>query len=414
MTVEIQIPRLGWNMEQGVFLGWLKNEGDLVRAGEPLFTLEGDKAAQEIEALETGVLRLASKGPKEGETVLVGAVIGRLETTAAPTTQEHPVTFHPLALPAASPSQRWKARQVGIDSSPLQPSQPGERIPVAVLTKTVSTQPVRETGHPVGRPAVTPRARRAAKQLGIDPYSLPGSGANGRVRERDVLPTGKETPPPGVEYFPLSPVRKTIAQRLSQSLQSTVPVTLTMKVDATALVALRENLKAQGTAPSYNDILLRICARVLPGFPPLNARWENDRLAVFKEAHIGLAVDTDYGLVVPVVSNAGGLSLGQISERTRELIAKARNRSLKGNETSGGTFTLTSLGSFGIDAFTPIINWPETAILGVGRIVLQPAVVAGQIVAQHQLTLSLTFDHRAVDGAYAARFLQALAAAEPE
>jgi len=200
-----------------------------------------------------------------------------------------------------------------------------------------------------------------------------------------------------------------IAARMLASLRATAPVTLMTTADATNLVNLRTQLKAAQTPgqalPTYTDLIVKLTGLALRGHPALNARWEEDRVVHAKGIHIGIAVDTEAGLLVPVVCDAADLPLRQLAERTRDLVERARARRLKAEEMQGGTFTVSNLGAYGVDAFTPIINLPECAVLGVGRIHARPAVVGGQVVPRDELTLSLTFDHRIVDGAPAARFL---------
>jgi pyruvate dehydrogenase E2 component (dihydrolipoamide acetyltransferase) len=374
MAVEIKVPRLGWNMEQGTFLGWLKRDGDAVQAGEPLFTLEGDKAVEEIEATESGILHRLANGPKEGEVVAVGAVLGHL--TAAGEIVDAPPPGPPV------PSSIVAAPPVAVP----------EAEPVAALPR---------------RRAISPRARKAAANLGVDWTQLVGTGRNGRVRERDVLDRANR---PAATVAPR--VRQVIADRMMHSLRSTAPVTLTTTVDATNLVSLRNQFKVahagEAVVPSVTDFFVKLTARALQMHPHLNARWKDDQVVALPEIHIGLAVDTEAGLLVPVIRDVPRLSLQQVARRSRQLIEKARRRLLTAEDMRGGTFTITNLGPFDIDAFTPIIHWPECAILGVGRIHKQPAVVEDRVVPREMVTLSLTFDHRLVDGAPAARFLQTL------
>jgi pyruvate dehydrogenase E2 component (dihydrolipoamide acetyltransferase) len=362
MAVEIRVPRLGWSMEQGVFLGWLKQDGDPVRLGEPLFTLEGDKAAQDIEATADGILRIPSNGPKPGAMVAVGSVLGYLATA------DESIPFQLPEAPVA----------IAAVTSSAAPSS----------TVTVSTCGLR----------ITPRARRAATQLGIDPDHVTGTGRNGRIRERDVL-AAKGRP---------DRVRRVIAERMVHSLRATAPVTLTTTLDATELVRYRRECRPP---VGITDLFVLLVCQALRHHPALNARWQDDHLVQCPDMHIGMAVDTEAGLLVPVVRHADRLSLRDITQRTRQLVDRARAGQLTADEMQGGTFTITNLGPFGIDAFTPIINWPEVAILGLGRIHKQPAVINDTIVPRDMMTLSLTFDHRALDGAPAARFLQTLGAA---
>jgi pyruvate dehydrogenase E2 component (dihydrolipoamide acetyltransferase) len=377
MAVAIHIPRLGWNMEEGVFLGWLKRDGEAVRAGEPLFTLEGEKAAQEIEALEDGIVWIDPNGPAPGAVVPVGAAIGALLRPG-----EDPPTADPVL-------KVNRAAAVG---------------DVAMA----SSRPVAATRD---RPRSSPLARRIARELSIDWTTLRGSGRNGRIRKADVLAAagGKEAAvgaSPG--SIPIRPTRRTIAARMVESRAVTAPVTLTTTVDATNLVNLRGQFRATNTepVPSYTDFLVKLTALALHDHPLLQARWEGDRIELAKEAHIGIAVDTEAGLLVPVIRGADTLGLRQVAERSRDLIARARAGTLGAAEMRGGTFTITNLGAFGIEAFTPIINIPECAILGLGRIARTPAMVGDRVEGRERLTLSLTFDHRIVDGAPAARFLQ--------
>ncbi|MGQ9684634.1 MAG: dihydrolipoamide acetyltransferase family protein, partial [Anaerolineae bacterium] len=217
--------------------------------------------------------------------------------------------------------------------------------------------------------------------------------------------------PAAGQTVPMAGVRARIAERMSASSQQTARVTLTAEVDATHLVEARTALKdafAQelGFAVGYNDLLIAICARALREFPYMNARLEGDEIRLLEEVHIGLAVDTERGLLVPVLRDADRLRVVEIARVLRELVARVRAGKAGPDDLTGGTFTITNLGMYGVDAFTPIINLPECAILGVGRIKPQPAVVAGQVTIRQMLWLSLTFDHRLVDGAPAARFLQ--------
>jgi pyruvate dehydrogenase E2 component (dihydrolipoamide acetyltransferase) len=476
MAVEISIPRLGWSMEEGVFAGWLKQPGDVVQAGDPLFMLEGEKATQEIESIGEGVLHLAPDTPAAGQTVLVGRTIGQLCAAgekpvwnAAPAAAAAPVAgapaaaiapaAHPVAaapaprapykepqreshrepqqrqpprptageptlIPlAASPTVRRLARQLGIDLSRVAPMWPGGRVAEHdVVIAAVGGSAV--AAAPVGRVIATPRARRLAHERGVDLATIRGSGARGRVRERDVpKPAPRIAPPPGrspspangsvpAGAIPVTATRRTIARQMVKSRQETVPVTLTAWADATTLLAERARLKeAHGSAAaSLNDILLKLVADLLVVHPLLASRWEETHLVppAADTIDIGLAVDAPSGLVVPVVRDVGRSSLADVTRQSRDLIERARTGRLAVAEMQGGVFTLTSLGSFGIEFFNPVINWPESAILGLGAIRQQPVPLpAGQggFAFQPQLPLSLTFDHRVVDGAPAARFL---------
>jgi pyruvate dehydrogenase E2 component (dihydrolipoamide acetyltransferase) len=240
----------------------------------------------------------------------------------------------------------------------------------------------------------------------MDASHIRGSGRNGRIRERDVTALAHAKP----QAVP-TPTRKAIAARMMESRQTTAPVTLTSQVDATNLVNLREQFKAADSVPvpAYTDFLLRFAAIALQQHPLLASQWTDAGIIPAKSIDIGIAVDTDAGLLVPVVRGVPALGLKEIAVQSRELIERARKGELSSREMQCGCFTITNLGAFGIDAFTPIINPPECAVLGVGRIERRPVMDGDRVVGRDLVTLSLTFDHRIVDGAPAARFLQTIA-----
>jgi pyruvate dehydrogenase E2 component (dihydrolipoamide acetyltransferase) len=268
--------------------------------------------------------------------------------------------------------------------------------------------------------SISPVARRLADERGIDWRSIQGSGPRGQVTREDVERAGRldSIPKPAaapaapaalpvpMEVIPLAGVRGLIAERMVQGHRETAPVTLTAEVDATEMVRLRRHLREDGVDVSYNDLLLYVLARALREHPRLNASLDGDAVKVWERIDIGLAVDAERGLLVPVVRDVDHKRLEQLAEETRALAERARAGRCTPEELRGSTFTLTNLGMYGIDAFTPIINLPECAILGVGRIKEQPVVLGGQVAVRQMVWLSLTFDHRLVDGGPAARFLQ--------
>lgn len=377
MPIAITVPRLGWNMDEGIFAGWLKRDGETVREGEPLFSLEGDKATQDVESIDPGLLKIPPNAPAVGDRIAVGAVIGFLVQPGE-------------AGPIESPSPTAEDR-AGVANFP------------ASAAVALADRPRAREG-----PRSTPLARRIARERGIDWTQLRGSGAGGRIRKVDVLGAAPEP----VRSVPVGRARRTIAARMLRSRQTTAPVTLTTSLDATNLVNLRRQFQHPGPperdVPSYTDFVVKLVAVALRDHPLLNARWADDRIEIFDEAQIGIAVDVEAGLLVPVIRGATGLGLLAIAERSRDLVRKARERRLAPGDMEGGTFTITNLGAFGVEAFTPIINPPECAILGMGRIARQPVMIGDQVVPRDRMTLSLTFDHRIVDGAPAARFLQGL------
>ena len=305
---------------------------------------------------------------------------------------------------------------MGVKLSTLGGSGPAGRITVDDV-RTTKTKTVPSTEQ-ISSQLASPRARRVAKELGIDWRRIVGTGREGRVRERDVRSAASQPQSAAhSDVVNVSSRRRTIANRMKASRDRTAPVTLTTRVDATNLVGLRNQFKQahmDSAIPSFSDIIVKLVSLVLHQYPALATREEGDQWTIPSSPegiHIGFAVDTDGGLVVPVVRGAGSMGLFEIAKTSASLIEKARSGKLTVGEMQGGVFTITNLGAFGIDAFTPIINLPETAVLGLGRIRREPIVIDEQIVIRDQITLNLTFDHRIVDGAPAARFLQAVSQA---
>jgi pyruvate dehydrogenase E2 component (dihydrolipoamide acetyltransferase) len=434
MAFEVFMPRLGWNMETGSLAEWIKKDGDYVEAGEILFTVESDKAIQEVEALESGILRILPDSPPPGKEVPVGTLLAYLlkqgepvpfeaktaATAAAPPpvgsapAPEQQVSAGPRArreTPAISPRARRVATELGVDWTNLKGSGRSGRI---------AERDVRQAAALAARAPerVSPLARRLAEELGVDLEQLVAKMPGKRIERADVEAAAREaaavTAGPATplgKTLPISSVRRTIAERMATSAHTTAPITLTTEVDATELVRLRTQLKDDGSqpVPSYNDLLAKLVAVALTEHPMVNARFEGDEIVQAETVNIGIAVDTERGLLVPVVRDAQAKSLRQIAHESAALIEKARDGRISLDELQGGTFTITNLGMYEIDAFTPIINLPECAILGVGRIVAKQIVVDAEserLLIRHMMFLSLTFDHRLVDGAPAARFLQ--------
>jgi len=293
----------------------------------------------------------------------------------------------------------------GVLRIPSESPPPGEEVPVGtVLAYLVGPHEALRS-----RIVATPRARRAASAHGVDWHTVRGTGRGGRILERDILQAATNTPMPGAPSAasagqPLTGIRRVTAERLTASAAQVVPVTLTTDADATTLVDLRVRATQDSEpAPTFTDLLIKITATALGDHAALNAQHEY--------VHIGIAVDTPQGLIVPVVRDAHQRSVDSIARETARLIEAARIGRSRPEDLSDPTFTITNLGMYDIDAFTPVITLPQTAVLGVGRIVARPVVVDDAVVVRRMLALSLTFDHRLVDGAPAARFLQAVAAA---
>ena len=386
MPIEIQLPRLGWSMEEGKFLAWLKKDGDFIKEGEPLFTLESDKAAQDVESIDGGLLHIAPNGPKPGDVIKVGHVLGYL-----------------LAKGESAPVPNQPEEKVK-DSAPKNLIH--SPAPILLPTKSRTETPA------------SPRARRAAKEHRVDLATLAPTGQGGRIRERDVLAAAAVTAPQAAtsgQKVPLTPMRRAIAARLMHSRQTTVPVTITARCEATALLAFRQQLKSAGekahlpVIPTLNDLFIKLTAGALRQHPMLTATWAEDHLLLPDAIHLGVAVDTGEGLLVPVIRDVHSSTLTEIAARSQPLIAAARAGRLAAADMQGACFTLSNLGGLGVEAFTPVINPPESAILGIGAILREAVPLDdGTFTARDRLTLSLTFDHRVNDGAAAARFLQTL------
>jgi pyruvate dehydrogenase E2 component (dihydrolipoamide acetyltransferase) len=442
MIRDVILPKLGQTMEEGTIVEWLKEEGDPVERGEVLFTVESDKATLEVEALTGGYLRKILV--PAGESVPVLTPVGLVskepdEDVAAYEVEAGPPDGEAEETPAAaveakeecrgrifaSPRARRLAREEGVVLADVDGTGPNGRI----VERDVKS-------YLEARPEVSPVAQRLAEREGVDVRKLAGSGPGGRVMKDDVEralvertaleptePVVAEAPeapePAAVDALPVRGVRARIAQRMHESHRTTAPVTLTTEANATVFVEVRERLKASlldelGFKLSYNDLLIKVVARALEEFPYMNAHLERGGaedltgqvVRRLETVHVALAVDTERGLLVPVVRDADEKSLVEIARDVRGLVERAQSGKATLDELSGSTFTITNLGMYEIDTFTPIINLPEVAILGVGRIKPEPAVVRGELAIQQKLWLSLTFDHRLVDGAPAARFLQ--------
>lgn len=409
MANEVTLPRLGWDMEEGALGGWLKQEGDYVNAGDLLFTVEGDKAVQEIEALDSGFLKFAAGAPPPGKKVPVGTLLGYLVS------KEELASFDQSRSPAVQ-------AELAIEMQVTTPTQTSAQ-PQAVALKTEQRQ---------RRIYISPYARRLAEGLGVSWQQVKGSGRDGRIMAQDVQAAAEQqkaqkvsvvapAPPPSIPVpapaatrLPMTQVRRSIAEHMALSAHTTAPVTLNCEVDATELVALRRQLKddpafVENPVPSYNDMLAKIVAQALLEHPEVNARIEGNEIIQFASAHIAVAVDSERGLLTPVLRDVQTKSLRQIARESATLIEQTRLATISYEDLQGGTFTITNLGMYEIESFTPIINLPQCAILGVGQIVPKQVVVdleQEKLAIRQRMALSLTFDHRLVDGAQAARFLQ--------
>ena len=441
MAIELRMLQMDQTMTKGKIGKWLVEEGDTVTQGQPLLEIETDKVVHEQESPTDGVI--AQLFAEEGANVPVNALLaiigapgeevarvevdtgtGEVATTPAPQPAQPQATPPtPTVAPKASPAARQLAEKLAIDLTEVKASGPGGRILESDVQRYIDLRgpaPIEETT----RLKASPLARRLAKEHAVDLSSIVGSGPDGRIVRDDVLQASAaaaeapviEAPAlqQATEVIPMGGIREIIAERMTMSLQTNASVTLHTEVDATAFVELRgmlnDKLQAREVSLTYTDLLIKVVANALREHPRLNATLTDEGIHLLTEINIGVAVALDDGLVVPVVRNADKERLSEISEQVRGFAERARTNQLTPGELQGGTFTITNLGNFGIDAFTPIINPPESAILGVGRILKKPVVHDDEIVVRSMLTLSLTFDHRVIDGAPAAQFLQTVSA----
>ena len=373
MAVEVVMPKFGLTMQEGTIQQWFKAEGDRVEKGDPLFEVETEKVLYEVEAPASGRVAKLLYAPET--SVACASVVAVIAIEG-----EDPAT---VAGSYAATPQASGAPAVSSETS----------VPSAGARSARTNAPV------------TPAARKLAKDHGIDLTTVCGSGPGGRITREDIEAVVARGAAGQATGSPFQGMRKAIADRMLRSLQSTAQLTICTEADVTALVARRARLTAEFPL-TYTDLLVEAVARALCDHPRLNATASADAVREHDSIDIGVAVALEDGLIAPVIRSAHTKSLQQIAEESRQLAERARRGTLGVDEVSGGTFTITNLGMYGIDGFTPILHTPQVAILGVGRIIEKPAVHAGQIVPRAMMTLSLTFDHRIVDGAPAAAFLR--------
>ena len=427
MAKVVVMPKLGLTMTEGTVSKWLKKVGDAVKEGEPLFEVETDKLTNTIEASASGVLRHLFV--EEGTTVPVldkvaiiaeasediGGLLGGGAPAAAP--EAPAAAAAPAAAPAAkkaggrviaSPAAKKLAKEKGIDLALVTGTGPGGRITEDDV-KNWKPAPAAPAAEEAPKVKASPLAAAVAKDLGLD---LEKIGAKDRVLAEDILRYLESTrekaadEPPREETVPMNGMRKAIARNMLNSHMTSPTVTANLSVDMSAMKAYREQLKAKDIKVSYTDLLVKFIAKALTEFPLLNCSVVDNKIVYKHYVNMGVAVALDNGLLVPNVPDADKKSLTQISAEIRELAKLAREGGLPMEKLQGGTFTITNLGMYGIESFTPIINQPEVAILGVTTMEDRAVVRGGEIVIRPMMTLSLTFDHRVVDGSVAAEFLQ--------
>jgi pyruvate dehydrogenase E2 component (dihydrolipoamide acetyltransferase) len=419
---DILMPRLSDTMEEGVISSWHKKPGDQIAVGDVLCDIETDKAIMEYEAYEAGVLEKILV--EEGQTAAIGAPIAVLASSGAPSGGASGAPA-PAAAPAPEPERPAAA------AAP----EPAAEQPAAAPAPVRAQAPAAASK----RPPASPLARRLARDHGIDLATLTGSGPGGRIVRADIeaairagapaqapaqqAPAQQAAPAAApqaaparpqadedVEVVPLNRFRKVAARRLTESKRNAPHFYLNREVDAAKLVEFRATLN-EALAPakvSLNDLVVKACATALREFPEVNVSFTEENLLRHKRVHIGVAVAVDDGLVVPVIRDADRKSVSRIGAETRELAGRAREGRLTPQEMSGGTFSVSNLGMFGVDSFSAVINPPEAAILAVGAVRDEPVVRDGQVVPGKRMAVTLSVDHRACDGATGARFLARL------
>lgn len=390
MAVEVVMPKFGLTMTEGTIQQWFKSEGDTIKTGEALFEVETEKVLYEVEAPADGTVAKL--------LYAVEAVVG---------------VGLPVAIIAEVGEEVAEVAARYADAAAAPAAAPPEPAPVAASAAPSAPQEKR------GRVPVTPAARKLAKEHGIDLSGVTGTGPRGRITREDVqkiIDSGGQAAPPSApaatpaatEDIPLRGMRKVIAERMHQSLQGSAQLTISTEVDVTQLIDRRQEVRQEFNV-TYTDFIVQACAHALRQHPRMNASLEGNIIHVHGDIHVGLAVALDEGLIVPVVRDADKKSLKDIAAEAKTLAERARASQLKLEEVSGGTFTVSNLGMYGVDAFTPIINAPQSGILGVGRIVEKPVIHRGEVTRRSMMVLSLTFDHRVIDGAPAGAFLQTVA-----
>lgn len=443
MATEVLMPKWGLTMKEGKISKWLKAEGDAVKKGEPLLEVETSKITNTVESPADGILFQIVV--PQGETVAVQTVLAVLAEPGETPERREPVVRagadskageaesqtpasekgQKTGFVPATPIARRLAKERGIDLHQVTGTGPNGRVTEADVRRFKGAAP---------EVNASPQAVAIAQEAGIDLSLIQGSGKDGKITKVDVLramspgyqpdpgtpapsPEAPAAPPSGPtagDLMPMAGMRRIIADNMLASLHNAAQLTVFVELDATEMASLRDKLRAKygrddAVRISYNDIIAVATCRALQDHPIMNSWLTEEGIVLHREVHLGIAVALPDGLVVPNVKHAHSKRLPELSAETRQLAQKARSGGLTMDEIQGGTFTITNVSMLGVDGFTPILNPPETGILGVGRLVPKPAVHEGQICIRQMMTLSLTFDHRVVDGAPAMRFLRCLA-----
>ncbi|OEU61435.1 MAG: dihydrolipoyllysine acetyltransferase [Desulfobacterales bacterium S5133MH16] len=432
MSINVTMPKLGMTMKEGKVAKWYKNEGDLVEKGEDLFEVETEKITIKVESAGSGILfqivvpagttvpigtilaLIAEDGeqPERIEGIQAGEVVEMDSDSAKPQSAEAETGPKEKKRILATPSARRVAKELGVDLELVPGTGPDGKIKEADVRK------FHEEGPPA--PKITPLAAEIAKKEGLDISKITGTGENGKITRADVQQAlaapamTSEEVSSDVKVIPFEGMRKIIADNMHASLQNAAQLTAFTEVDVTEMVRFKDLVKEEykrddSIKISYNDIIVMATARALMRHRIMNSTLVGEEILVHDNVHLGIAVALSEGLIVPKLHNAEKKTLLQIAKEVRELAQKAREGALAVEEVTGGTFTISNVSMLGMDGFTPVLNPPETGILGIGRVIEKPAVFEGEIAIRHMMTLSLTFDHRVVDGAPAMAFLKDLA-----
>ncbi len=417
---------MGQTMKEGTVGSWLVKDRQTVKASDPVYELEYDKATVEVEAGADGIIVLVAK---EGDTLPVGSVVAlvyaegeAIEEPGQPIeVKESATSINNVKLEPEKPAQEYTIsaaakkmiRQNKLDGAVIVPKDGKRVMPEDVIAFMESAKKPKPVPAPVQKPEddavkASPLAAKVAADLGVD---LKQVGTRGRVLAEDILAYLKGKDISSVsdeeeEIKPMSAMRKAIARNMLNSHMTSPTVTFNISVEMTEMKKCREQLKSNGVSVSYTDLLVKFIAKALSEFPALNCSVDDNKIIYKKYVNVGVAVALENGLVVPNIANADKKSLSEISAELKELASLARDGKLPPEKLSGGTFTITNLGMFGIESFSPIINQPEVAILGVNAMEDRVVVRNGEAVIRTMMTLSLTADHRVIDGAVAARFLE--------
>ena len=414
MAVEVKLPRLGQGMEAGTIVRWLKSEGEPVAKGEPIYELDTDKVTQEVEAEADGVLLKIVISEGEVDVGTTVAVIGGSDEDVSE------LLAGAQDGGGSSPPAATKAEETEEDAAPAADAAaaPSGSEPQGAVEVEPGQAEAAPPSGPEERVKASPLARRIARERGIDLAALTGTGPDGRVVAEDVeqavatpaaKPTAASAAAEEVEVVQLTSIRKTIARRLTEAWEAPV-FQLTVTADASELVGTRErmveHLLEGETKPTVNDVLTRLVASALMRHRPVNAQFVGGEIHRYPTANVGIAVATPNGLVVPVIRGADRLSVAQIAAARSDLVARARDGKLQLQDLEDGTFTISNLGMYGVEQFIAVLNPPQVAILAVGSIEEKALVVEGELLVAPAVTVTLTCDHRAIDGSEGAEFLR--------